>query len=45
MKLATLARQLNNGLKAHTKLEHKITELESSAASDDANCGLFQIHY
>jgi hypothetical protein len=45
MKLATLARQLNNGLKTHTKLEQKITELERSAASDDAALGLLQIHY
>ena len=45
MKLAKLARELNNGLKAHTKLEQKIAELEISAAADNAALGLLQIHY
>jgi hypothetical protein len=43
--LATLARQLHNGLKTHTKLENKINELEIIGVHIGHYQELFQVYH
>ena len=45
MKLAALARQLHNGLKAHAKLEDKINELELLGVHIGHYQELFQVYH